>query len=447
MKFLGGFVSAGLVVAGAAFANGGPIGASRIVGTGDIRFEETPEVELLSEDLLFTVDGQYVDVDVVYILENNGPARHVEFAFPVDFVSDNTDIEGFFDTEEAFPAEIESFTAFLGDGELMPGVFTTDTSEIVLDEYTYVMSTCWFTTSFELQGIDTLRVSYRYMPYFVDAAYSKSWMPMWDWRTVAYRLDPAGYWGDGTVDSFSWSIDLTGVEAAGDLYELPDGGSWIEPGVYGWSGSDVDFKAAEPISFRYGVWNIMSSDYTLEHRLGPEDVESITSSSTLASQGGISYSPMNLVDLDFSTAWCPGGSSGGAGSWIEIELEPCLVGEIYLVNGYMKNSESLSANSRIRSLRVAVECDDDNPFRTYGYCSDEDEVVELDDPEWTDVALDNFTGPAVRVFSMADMGAPADRIRIEVLDTYPGALYQDLCVSEIVIAGYDGEEIESWYSD
>ncbi|MDM7993459.1 MAG: hypothetical protein QUS11_09110 [Candidatus Fermentibacter sp.] len=458
MRSTGGFAAAALVVAQAVSANGGPIGGSRIVGTGDIRFEQTEGVELKSEDLAFVVDGDYVDVDVEYILENSGPARRIEFAFPVDYISDDYDLDYFHDPEGAFPDELDRFSIFLGDVELMPGVFTTDTSEIVLDDYTFKRSTCWFTTPVDLEaGSSTLRVSYRYQPYFLDAAFSKSWLPYWSPRTIMYRLDPAGYWGDGVVDRFDWSIDLSQVIATGDRYSVPAGGRWVEPGIYAWSGSDVDLKTAGPLTFSYEVYSWKASAYTLEHRIGPDDVVEIRASSVLASQGGIDYGPENLLDLDFTTAWCPGGSSGGAGSWIEIELEPCLLGEIYLVNGYTKSEENLAANSRIRSLRVIVECDEDNPLREYGYSSDMNEIIELEDPgsevipvddrEWTALDAGNFTSRADRICSQADIGAPANRIRIEVLDIYPGDEYQDLCVSEIVIAGYDQEAVESWYSD
>lgn len=448
MKFAGGFAAAALVVAQSVSANGGPIGASRIVGTGDIRFEQTEGIELASEDLAFVVDGDYVDVDVEYILENNGQARRIEFAFPVDFVSDNPDIECFFDSEEAFPAEVERFSIFLGGEELMPGVFTTDTSEIVLDDYTFERSTCWFTTPVDLdEGINTLRVSYRYQPYFVDAAYSKSWLPCWSDRMVTYRLEPAGYWGDGVVGRFDWSIDLSQVIASGDGCSVPAGGRWTEPGIYEWSGTGVDLRSAGPLEFVYGVHHRMASAYTLEHLIDHDEIRDISSSSVLASQGGFDYDPGNLLDLDFSTAWCPGGSSGGAGSWIEIELEPCLVGEIYLLNGYTRSEESLSANSRIRSLRLTVECDEDNPLATYGYIGEGSEVIELEDPGWLEVTDGNFTAPAACIFSQADLGVPANRFRIEVLDTYPGDECSDLCVSEIFIAGYDQAAVESWYSD
>lgn len=448
MRSTGGFAAAALVVAQAASANGGPIGGSRIVGTGDVRFEEVEGVELVSEDLSFVVDGDYVDVDVEYVLENTGQARRIEFAFPVDYVSDNPDFDCFHDSEGAFPDEIERFAIFLGGEELMPGVFTTDTSEIILDDYSFQRSTCWFTTPVDLAaGSNTLRVSYRYQPYFLDAAFSKSWLPYWSPRTVTYRLDPAGYWGDGIVDRFDWSMDLSRVIASGDTFCVPPGGRWVEPGVYAWSGTGVDLRSAGPIEFEYGVQHRMASAYTLEHRIGPDDVVEMSASSVLSPQGGSDYGPENLLDLDFTTAWCPGGSSGGAGSWIEIELEPCLVGEIYLLNGYTKSEASLAANSRIRSLRLTVGCDDDNPLTDYGYCGNETEVIELEDPGWIGVNAENFTAPAVCICSYADIGAPANRIRIEVLDTYPGDEYQDLCVSEIVIAGYDQDAVESWYSD
>jgi|GEM_PF-811581 len=440
-------ILAGAVLTGAALANGGPYDGSRVISAGGPQFTRVERVDLLSEDLSFVVDGNFVDVEVTYVLRNTGHALRVDFAFPVDFVTTYTDLS-WTEEDDLDSTEVAGFTVLL-DGEDLPlrRFGTADSAGIVLDGYPEPVQTSWFASTLELASgsVDTLRVSYRFKPFFEDSWYSKSWLPDCSPMQFAYRLDPAGGWGGGTVGRFSWSIDfsmLLGVY--GRIDDLPARGGWISPTVYGWSGTDVDLRNAAPLHFEYGMYSWKLLQFIADFRFKTEDIDAIRASSSLAPQGGCTYGPENLLDGDMNTAWCEGDTGSGVGSWIEVDLDSSLVGAIFLIDGYMKSEEAYGANSRIRSLMLILENDPDNP---YAYGSDSilvDQVVELDDMQWRHIDSSNYAAQMQPLFVTADPGEPVRRIRIEVRDVYPGTAYSDLCATELVVVGYDREDLRSW---
>jgi hypothetical protein len=197
----------------------------------------------------------------------------------------------------------------------------------------------------------------------------------------------------------------------------------------------------------YSVTNAKNSQFLLDDRLDSSDVAAMRSSSDLAPQDGNSYGPGNLLDMDFTTAWCPGGPAGGVGSWVEFDMEPCLIGTILLGNGYTKSAEAYAANSRARSVRLILTGDPDNP---HGYGCEgviSDEVITLEDRPWVELDRGNFARGLQSLFSTGDMGEAVGRIRLEILEVYPGDACDDLCISELVISGYDGDDFARWESD
>ncbi|MBD3276919.1 MAG: hypothetical protein GF388_01345, partial [Candidatus Aegiribacteria sp.] len=76
-----------LTAAGVCLGNGGPMDAAGVVSTGGMQFRQMEDVKLLSEDLTFIVDGEFVDVIAVYRLKNNGEDIRITYAFPVDITT------------------------------------------------------------------------------------------------------------------------------------------------------------------------------------------------------------------------------------------------------------------------------------------------------------------------------------------------------------------------
>src|SRR6266571_1313146 len=65
------------------FANGGPIDGSEIFSTGNVQLLENKDISLVEEDLKVKIVGDHAQVDVKYLLSNNGDTTKVTYGFPV----------------------------------------------------------------------------------------------------------------------------------------------------------------------------------------------------------------------------------------------------------------------------------------------------------------------------------------------------------------------------
>jgi hypothetical protein len=85
--FLRGIVAILAIVhaaSGVLLANGRTFATSSVNATGNLQYLRKPNIELVSEVLEVKVDGDLVDVDVLYTLQNRGGAETVTYGFPID---------------------------------------------------------------------------------------------------------------------------------------------------------------------------------------------------------------------------------------------------------------------------------------------------------------------------------------------------------------------------
>ena len=87
---------------------------------------------------------------------------------------------------------------------------------------------------------------------------------------------------------------------------------------------------------------------------GGQDTNS--ASSSLMSAHGINYSPNNIHDLDFQTAWIEGVPGYGIGESITYHFPPQnpRITEIIVVNGYVKSEQAWNDNSRVKKLKMYI---------------------------------------------------------------------------------------------
>ena len=87
-----------------------------------------------------------------------------------------------------------------------------DSFEIeILGMYELFAHRRWFTTKLPFNTGETmiLTVQYRFKTMFQDFVTTKSFLPGYDNRFFRYILNPAGNWGSGFVDDFSYEIDFS----------------------------------------------------------------------------------------------------------------------------------------------------------------------------------------------------------------------------------------------
>ena len=155
------------------------------------------------------------------------------------------------------------------------------------------------------------------------------------------------------------------------------------------------------------------------------------------------YGPDNLLDGDLATAWIEGAEGPGTGEYFSFRaplfadyLAPEIIAEngidmigypvmmLVLYNGFQGNRDQYRAYGRVRTLMLWL-----NDERV---C-----FVELEDtPEPQMIELQDLwqIDPSYQGLSVDD----GDTVRFEILDVYPGNLYDDTAVSEILILGGQG---------
>ncbi len=136
---------------------------------------------------------------------------------------------------------------------------------------------------------------------------------------------------------------------------------------------------------------------------------SIEVSSELSGQAGNNYSAENLTDGDPETAWVEGVYGYGHGEVITVSVIDKIIAEGFAVrNGYCRPDGAWLENARIRKFIV---CLNDSPFM----------VAELEDT--TDMQV-------IRFSENLSLGED-DSLTFEILEIYPGSMYQDAAVSEL----------------
>lgn len=148
----------------------------------------------------------------------------------------------------------------------------------------------------------------------------------------------------------------------------------------------------------------------------------LSASSTLTSQGGNAYDVSNLEDGKRTTAWVEGVKGYGIGQRITLTFyEPDSDNKnlkipfhgILLTNGYSKNADVWSKNSRVKKLLVWLN--------SKKIC-----YLDLDD----DLYPQRFTWTPNSVMVGAN-----DVIYLEIVEVYPGSKYEDTAISDLGFYG------------
>lgn len=410
-------------------ANGGPVDFSNTVGSGNVIYRSYRGGELISENLLITPGFKYVDVEAIYILHDTGNGTRTGYAFPVDLaLSASAGMDNSILVDEEVPRFEITLDGRLLEYQIRQG-FNTDT---FLNSYgnEQDLHRLFFTTTFEIQPSDTVElvVSYSVKARFSDFETTKNYFPGFEDRYFRYLLDPAGYWGDGTVEQLEIRFDFSELIAnGGRAVSLPEGGRWIEETQYVISRNHFDMASAAPLEVSYDVSLWGNSRNLLEQSDNPEEC-TVTASSYLPSSGNSTYSPDNLIDRDLSTAWAED-VSGYSGEWIELQMDrPITVGFVGIICGYTKSQSVYTSNGRPRTVTVEIYREDD-VFS---------ETVTLEDLPWVEVEK-GILSPLVQPIYNSGTGIITDRVRLHFDDAYPGDTCEDLCVSELFVAGWRWE--------
>ncbi len=143
----------------------------------------------------------------------------------------------------------------------------------------------------------------------------------------------------------------------------------------------------------------------------------ITASSQLGPEKGFLYEPDNAHDFDATTAWVEGAKGDGIGEFITYHFmansPPVTKVEVY--NGYLKDENTWKVNGRVKKLKMYV---DNVPFA----------ILEVADNYNQQVF--NLGTELQSTVEGTDM-----ELKFEILEVYPGTMYHDVAISEILFDG------------
>ncbi len=417
---------ASLIISAAsvAFSNGGPVATSQVhsAGDGDPTFQQT-DVELVSEELTFSPGMDFIDVTAVYTLYNTGEPLQTGYAFPVYAMV--------YPEEEWYMGEFVPEDNIIGltmkqDGmELQSECMLYGDNQSVVREYglSLPLMVCSYVTELSFQAGDTsvIEVSYSVRATYQDWETSKEFFPGCEDRRFTYDLSPAAFWGSGRAGSFTFTLDCRELFAmGGTVVETPEGGRWITEKLYRIEALDFPMDSLPTLFLSWESRMATKAVHLENHRISPDDY-TITVSSSL----GEGYGPENLSDGNPETAWCEG-ENGITGSWILLEFEPGVnVSWIGMVPGYAKSEHLYSANARPLAAEVVLSIEG----RELAWDN------EIDRIEWEDIQWGPEMARYAYVFNRGE-SFHYDWIRITFTEAVPGEEFEDLCVSELVLAGW-----------
>ena len=391
---------------------------------GNIVLVSAESVYLEKEDLNIILTPQSAEVDITYVLRNEGGAKTVEYVFPVEI----------FIGEGVASWEIEGIKLLDGDEEIEynrshePNSGAANNA-IELNGYNFPYFRSvneYFMAGLEFAEKETkvLSVSYKTKPAFMLAYVDNKLPKNYSDIVFSYDLRTGASWGRGRAEEFNLHVDYTGIiKASGSVNLNIEGFSEEAGGIFNYSAKDFNFIKQKHITAvcKAPFEKNMQSDYLLESE---KVLERIYASSVLDDDYR-GYGPMNMFDGDFDTAWNTNGD--GLGEYIELTLPKGV--SVGIVNGYLKNENVYYNNARIKKLKVeALQID-----TSTGVGSMETYEIELEDTAFGAI---NKSSMVDNVSIVAQGGG---LIRLSVLETYPGRVYGDVCISGMYFFGIDNK--------
>lgn len=139
-------------------------------------------------------------------------------------------------------------------------------------------------------------------------------------------------------------------------------------------------------------------------------IKKIVATSMLSSTKQVSYEAGNLIDRNPNTCWCEGikGSGIGEGFTITFEKETA-VHYLTLLNGYGKSVSAYLNNGSVKKAKLAFA-------------------------DGTEIIADMTKGRSINLFDYGYNEIKTTWITLTILEVYPGAKYDDTCISEVGIS-------------
>ena len=407
------------------FANGcGVYAISAAVRSSDPICREIRDITLLSEKLNINLCAEYSEVSVKYVLWNGSDRDYtdIDYAFPMDYVVD----------ERTLP-EIKRVTFFCNDQQL--DFAQSQDKELDKAVIKALPNQTWHPSLFEEKGVRRrwyytkfsvkkhsfacLEVHYSLSNLTIsDGVYpgNASFINEWGNKSLVYDLSPASCWGDGMIRDFY--VEISYGDQSDIIQDVKAGGLDFERQndklIY--HTCNFDLKTAKPLLIKYNATSYGQMERLIQNMLAPQDY------SVYVSDEQSGYPRTNLIDLNLKTAWV-----GKIGSYIDFSFsEDYYLDGFLIVNGYRKSAEAYRNNSRVKKLKIEAQ-NEEGEF----YVVD---TLHFEDRPYQPVFFENLFVTADS-YDLFECNLGYNKLRLTIEEVYPGLIYEDTCISEIIWLG------------
>jgi len=416
---------AGLVILpGMLSANGGGIYMSSTLSSGNIVLVNNRDIMLEKENLYISIVHNFAEVQVTYIFRNRGKKQKIMYGFPVSYRALIEEDEPKDGSENKSPDNITDFKMKFNGTDIKAEKLNRKyrMQELYsIDENTFnSIGNRWYTANLEFpKGQSTLQVTYRIENIWQDhLPSSKGGFRSYSNREFVYILSPSGSWGSGIVKQFNVILDFRkAAEEEMSLVKIEGLKLKNKNNVYSGSFKNFRMDKSKPLVVSYEL----SEKETRSYYLNCGASEGFSASSSLKG-----YEADNAFDCDNSTAWIEDSGKGGKNEWIEFSSS--YIQGVFIVNGMVASKEQYYSYSRIQSLRLEMTWYDGSVTSEEKYLEDrkypENGVIGEDFYD----EIEFFPGENT-----------PEKIKITILEVYPGKKFRKVCVSNIYRVMFRGD--------
>ncbi len=422
---------------GGGYATGGVSETGSIIGFTP---SGTEAVQILEENLAIALRPATASVQVRYLLKNvtDSPAK-VRFGFPVEELNAHDELnEDGSSAENEDPAQVAKKGLQYcreyrveASGRPIPAKFELQEQEAEAeerdDQRTGIRG--WLISEITVPPGETTRLGISYLSDYPTESVHVSDDSRSSAKVFRYRLSTGAVWAGpiakGTVTVRADGIrpeDLRILAPAGRFKRVDEAWQWSFENLEPTLADDLRIEAA-PAENSYGYRNMQggygagedgSKPVSFVHRgdrwyVQHSNFATVKASSVLAPQNGIFYHAENVMDGNWDNVWAEGAKGGGAGEWIEAELEvPKALQSLTIVGGYQKDSRSFQNNARPK--RVEVLLNGEHRF--------EADLPDAEGP--TDLPVVGYD-------------KPVEKLRLMIKEVYPGKNWQDCVITDLSV--------------
>ena len=418
-------------------ANGGTFSISAVQRAGDLVPEKKSAITLEREELHIRIEGDDAVVQVTYSLLNRGPADDVAFGFPVDIA-----------TSESLPAPngydrvlSNSFgdLKVLDNGKPVPVQGTRETPlpanerpRTVDEKLELVRRWSLMTLSFTAGERKQLVVSYRVRCVGTDYGFEGDWDWKFSKRTFFYTFRPAATWGDGRVGELTVKLDTSWLrERDIPIVNVSPGGEMDASGVMRWRLRNQPLDTLHDLVLEYDPAIFHRHNAIARQLIDPRALPHLEVSSSLHEEGR-TYSHVAMLDRNLATSWVEGAAGNGIGESIVMIPKNVHLSAIGVLNGYWASAPLYRANGRIKRLRVELDVSGEHIAPDERHQVSE---VTLPDRRYGDLNRRYPLTSADWVLNFPNGSGFVERVKLTILEAYPGSEFEDTAVTEFYVCG------------